>query len=43
MSLLYALARGHAIVHGREQLTTDDLPFVPRGGAWSRPRTTGRP
>lgn len=30
MSLLYALARGHAIIHGRTQLTGDDLPIVRR-------------
>ena len=30
MSLLYALARGHALVHGRRQLTEADLPIVAR-------------
>jgi hypothetical protein len=37
MSLLYALARGHAIVHGRVQLTTADLPLVARAALESVP------
>src|SRR5262249_38379632 len=30
MSLLYALARGHALLHGRRQLTDDDPAIVGR-------------
>jgi hypothetical protein len=37
MSLLYALARGHALVHGRRQLTEDDLPIVARAALESTP------
>ena len=37
MSLLYALARGHALVHGRRQLTEDDLPLVARAALESTP------
>jgi hypothetical protein len=37
MSLLYALARGHAIVHGRIQLTGADLPVVARAALESTP------
>jgi hypothetical protein len=37
MSLLYALARGHALVHGRLQLTEDDLPIVARAALESTP------
>jgi hypothetical protein len=37
MSLLYALARGHALVHGRRQLTVDDLPIVARASLESTP------
>jgi len=37
MSLLYALARGHAIVHGRAQLSVDDLPLVARAALESTP------
>jgi hypothetical protein len=37
MSLLYALARGHALVHGRRQLTADDLPIVARAVLESTP------
>jgi hypothetical protein len=37
MSLLYALARGHALVHGRRQLTSDDLPLVARAALESSP------
>jgi hypothetical protein len=37
MSLLYALARGHALVHGRRQLTRDDLPIVARAALESSP------
>jgi hypothetical protein len=37
MSLLYALARGHAIIHGRAQLTRDDLPLVARAALESTP------
>jgi hypothetical protein len=37
MSLLYALARGHALVHGRDQLTADDLPVVARAALESTP------
>ncbi len=37
MSLLYALARGHALVHGRRQLTVDDLPLVARAALESTP------
>jgi hypothetical protein len=37
MSLLYALARGHAIVHGRAQLSEDDLPLVARAALESTP------
>jgi hypothetical protein len=37
MSLLYALARGHALVHGRRQLAEDDLPVVARAALESTP------
>jgi hypothetical protein len=37
MSLLYALARGHALVHGRRQLTSEDLPIVARAALESTP------
>jgi hypothetical protein len=37
MSLLYALARGHALVHGRRQLTEADLPLVARAALESTP------
>jgi hypothetical protein len=37
MSLLYALARGHALVHGRSQLAADDLPIVARAALESTP------
>ena len=37
MSLLYGLARGHALVHGRRQLTTEDLPIVARAALESAP------
>jgi hypothetical protein len=37
MSLLYALARGHALVHGRRQLSEEDLPIVARAALESTP------
>jgi hypothetical protein len=37
MSLLYALARGHALVHGRRQLAVEDLPIVARAALESTP------
>jgi hypothetical protein len=37
MSLLYALARGHALVHGRPQLDESDLPIVARAALESTP------
>jgi hypothetical protein len=37
MSLLYALARGHALVQGRTQLTEEDLPIVARAALESTP------
>jgi hypothetical protein len=37
MSLLYALARGHALVHGRRELHEDDLPIVARAALESTP------
>jgi hypothetical protein len=37
MSLLYALARGHALVHGRRQLEAADLPIVARAALESTP------
>lgn len=37
MSLLYALARGHALVQGRQQLTVEDLPIVARAALESTP------
>ena len=37
MSLLYALARGHALVHGRRQLNADDLPVAARAAVESIP------
>jgi hypothetical protein len=37
MSLLYALARGHALVHGRRQLSEEDLPLVARAALESTP------
>lgn len=37
MSLLYALARGHALIHGRRQVTTSDLPLVARAALESTP------
>jgi hypothetical protein len=37
MSLLYALARGHAVVHGRRQLNEDDLDVVARAALESTP------
>ncbi len=36
-TLLYNLARGHALLHGRTQLTTDDLPVVTRVALDSMP------
>jgi hypothetical protein len=37
MTLLYALARGHAIIHGRNQLHHDDLAIVRRAAVESVP------
>jgi hypothetical protein len=37
MSLLYGLARGHALVQGRRQLTVDELPVVARAALESTP------
>jgi hypothetical protein len=37
MSQLYALARGHALIHGRRQLTEDDLRIVARAALESTP------
>jgi hypothetical protein len=37
MSQLYALARGHALIHRRRQLTEDDLPIVARAALESTP------
>jgi hypothetical protein len=37
LSLLYALARGHALVHGRRQLNRDDLAIVDRVALESAP------
>lgn len=37
MSLLYGLARGHALVQGRRQLTVEDLPIVARAALESTP------
>jgi hypothetical protein len=37
MSLLYALARGHALVQGRRQLSDDDLRIVARAALESTP------
>jgi hypothetical protein len=37
LSLLYALARGHALVHGRRQLAEDDLPIAARAALESTP------
>jgi putative DNA primase/helicase len=37
MSLLYALARGHALVHGRRELGHEDLPIVARAALESTP------
>jgi hypothetical protein len=37
LSLLYALARGHALVHGRRQLVAADLPIVARAALESTP------
>jgi hypothetical protein len=37
LSLLYALARGHALVHGRRQLQQEDLPLVARAALESTP------
>jgi hypothetical protein len=37
MSLLYALARGHAIVHGSDRLSEADLPIVARSALESTP------
>ena len=37
LSLLYALARGHALVHGRSQLSKHDLPLVARAALESTP------
>jgi hypothetical protein len=37
MSLLYALARGHALIQGRRQLTEEDLPIVARAALESTP------
>ncbi len=36
-ALLYNLARGHALLHGRSQLTRDDLPVVTRVALDSMP------
>jgi hypothetical protein len=37
MSLLYALARGHALIHGRDRLAEEDLPLVARAALESTP------
>jgi len=37
LSLLYALARGHALVHGRRNLAAADLPLVARAALESTP------
>jgi hypothetical protein len=37
MSLLYALARGHALVHGRRQVSEEDLALVARAALESAP------
>ena len=37
MSLLYALARGHALVHGRRRLEEADMPIVARAALESTP------
>jgi hypothetical protein len=37
MSLLYALARGHALIHGRRQLTMADTALVARAALESTP------
>jgi hypothetical protein len=37
LSLLYALARGHALVHGRRQLSAADLPLIARAALESTP------
>jgi hypothetical protein len=37
MALLYGLARGHALVHGRRQLSAEDLPVVARVALESAP------
>jgi hypothetical protein len=37
MAQLYALARGHALIHDRRQLTEDDLPIVARAALESTP------
>jgi hypothetical protein len=37
LSLLYALGRGHALVHGRRQLDESDLPLIARSALESVP------
>ena len=40
-SVLSALARGHALVHGRRQLTEEDLPIIVRVAVSSMPTDRG--
>ena len=40
-AVLYNLARGHALVHGRAQLTDEDLPLVARVAVSTMPITAG--
>ena len=41
LSVLSALAKGHALVHGRQQLTEEDLPLIARVAVSSMPTDQG--
>ena len=41
-AVLYNLARGHALVYGRSQLTEEDLPLIGRVTASTMPMAAGR-
>jgi hypothetical protein len=41
-AVLYNLARGHALIHGRTQLTVDDLPLIAKIVVSSMPTAAGK-
>jgi hypothetical protein len=41
-AVLYNLARGHALIHGRTQLTVDDLPLIAKIVISSMPTAAGK-